>query len=99
MVAVNPVNYGKPLKLSCVEAIAATLFLAGFEDDSKKLLSHFKWGVSFLDVNKDVFSLYQQCKLSEEIKIKEIEFLEGEKNKKLNNIGFNDIVFSEDEEK
>lgn len=98
MVAVNPVNYGKPFKLSCVEAIAASLFLAGFEEDSKILLSHFKWGVSFLDVNNDVFSLYQQCQTSEEIKIKEIQFLDEEKNKKINNIGFNDIVFSDNEE-
>ena len=59
MTAVNPVNYGKAYKLSCVEAIAATLFLGGFYDETDFVLSHFKWGKSFLDVNKELFDNYQ----------------------------------------
>ena len=32
MVAVNTVNYGVPYQLSCAEALAASLFIIGYED-------------------------------------------------------------------
>lgn len=76
MVAVNPVNYGKAYKLSCVEAVSATLFLAGMYKEADFLLSHFKWGKSFLIVNEDVFSLYKECKNGQELKKAETDYID-----------------------
>ncbi len=52
LVAANPVNYGKPLRLSCAEAVAATLFLTGFQDEAREIMNKFKWGHAFFEVNK-----------------------------------------------
>lgn len=53
LLAANSVNYGKWDKLSSAEALAAALFITGFKDEAKKLLSKFSWGKSFWEINKD----------------------------------------------
>ncbi|UXI19925.1 mediator of RNA polymerase II transcription subunit 22 [Sarcoptes scabiei] len=67
LLAANPVNYGKPCKLSCVEAIAATLRIVGFESHAEYYLSKFKWGQSFIKLNSDLLSTYSRCLNSEQI--------------------------------
>jgi pre-rRNA-processing protein TSR3 len=75
MVAVNPVNYGKAYKLSCVEAVSATLFLAGLYKEAEFLLDNFKWGRSFLEVNDEVLSLYKECNNDKDLKKVETDYL------------------------
>lgn len=50
--ATNPTNYGKPWRLNCVEALAATFYITGFHEYADRLLDGFGWGRSFWDVNR-----------------------------------------------
>ncbi|MEM4576752.1 MAG: DUF367 family protein [Candidatus Nezhaarchaeales archaeon] len=52
LIAVNPVNFGNPYVLSTVEALAASLYILGFKDQAKGLLSVFKWGPNFITINE-----------------------------------------------
>jgi pre-rRNA-processing protein TSR3 len=67
LMAGNPVNYGKLTKLSTVEALAAGLYIAGFPAHAEELLSIFKWGHTFLELNRDRLESYTSAKNSKEI--------------------------------
>jgi pre-rRNA-processing protein TSR3 len=54
LLAANNVNYGKWDRLSSAEALAATLFLAGFKEQAKELLTLFPWGESFWQINESL---------------------------------------------
>ena len=54
MVAGNPVNYGKPYQLSCVEAIATALVAIGYIPQAKYVLSKFGWSQGFWQQNPSI---------------------------------------------
>ena len=62
LVAANTVNYGKPSKLSCAEAIAATLYICNFIEAAKVILQEFGWGMEFITLNYELLELYREAK-------------------------------------
>ena len=76
LVAANQVNYGRPFKLNCAEAAAATLMICGKQEAAKAVLSEFSYGVEFLSLNEEVLDLYSSCQDATEITNKQNEWLE-----------------------
>ena len=70
--AANPVNWGKPGKLTTIEAIAAATYLLGNKEQAKKLLSGFRWGERFLELNHEPLEAYSSAKSS--IELVELQF-------------------------
>lgn len=67
LVAANPVNYGKPTKLSTVESFSASLYILGERKQAEELLEGFGWGHTFLELNKDPLEAYSKAEDSTEI--------------------------------
>ncbi|KAH8420813.1 hypothetical protein KR222_005467 [Zaprionus bogoriensis] len=82
LVAANPINYGKPCKLSCVEAIAATLYICGFHKEASWFMGKFSWGHAFLELNEKLLNAYAACKSSDEILKVQNEYLEEEQKER-----------------
>jgi pre-rRNA-processing protein TSR3 len=67
LVAGNTVNYGKPWRLNCAEALAACLAIFGMWEAAEELMNQFKWGHSFLELNAELLDKYSKCGSAEEM--------------------------------
>lgn len=67
LVAANTVNYGKPLRLSCAEAVAAALYIMRFKLEAREVLRGFAWGGAFFEINQDLLDLYAECEDSTQV--------------------------------
>ena len=75
LVAANPVNYGRPWRLNCVEALAAAFFICGHEEWAHQILEHFSYGEPFLDINQQLLRRYAACENEEDMKKAEENWL------------------------
>ena len=55
------------MKLTCVEAIGATLYIVGLKEEAINLLTVFDWGKEFLKINHDILERYSMTTNSNEI--------------------------------
>jgi pre-rRNA-processing protein TSR3 len=67
LMATNPVNFGRPCKLTSIEAIAAALYILGEQERAAQILGCVSWGIRFLEVNREPLELYSTAKDSTEV--------------------------------
>ena len=67
LLAANPINTYKPIKLSTAEAVAAALYISGFKAEAEDIMSVFKWGPSFITLNQELLDAYAECETSGEV--------------------------------
>jgi pre-rRNA-processing protein TSR3 len=76
LVAANTVNYGKPWRLNCVEALAAAFYICGHPEWAEQILAPFAYGESFLEINSSLLKRYAACADEADVKRTEAEWME-----------------------
>jgi len=76
LVAANPVNFGRPMQLTTVEALAAARCILGDRERAETLLSKFTWGGTFLELNAEPLERYAAAADSAEVVAIQAEYLE-----------------------
>jgi pre-rRNA-processing protein TSR3 len=78
LVAANPVNFGRPFRLTTVEALAAGLVVLGERKRAEAILAKFTWGETFLELNAEPLARYADCEDSSEVVAVQEEYLDRE---------------------
>jgi pre-rRNA-processing protein TSR3 len=76
LVAANPINFGRPLRLTTVEALAAALVILGERPHAERLCSKFTWGETFLELNDEPLRRYADCADSSEVVSVQAEYVD-----------------------
>lgn len=77
LLAANPVNWGRPMRLSSAEAVAAALYIMGLKAQARELLSKFSFGEQFLLLNNEPLERYSAAATSSEVVAIQSEYVQG----------------------
>lgn len=75
LLAANPVNYGRPFTLNSAEAFIAALVILGYREQAEEVASGFKFGPTFLILNKEPLEAYAAAKDSADVIRVQQEFM------------------------
>jgi len=76
LLAANPVNWGKPGRLTTAEALATVLYLVGRREQAREVLGAFRWGERFFELNQEPLDAYASAKSSGELVDLQFEFFD-----------------------
>lgn len=79
LLAANPVNWGKPGRLTTAEALATVLYLIGRQEQARDVLGAFRWGERFFELNQEPLDAYAQAQSSAELVELQFEFFDIER--------------------
>ncbi|MFB6111625.1 MAG: DUF367 family protein [Halobacteriaceae archaeon] len=80
LVAANPVNFGRPMRLTTAEALAAAVHILGDSERARTLMEPFSWGGTFLELNAEPLDRYADCTTSSDVVDVQAEYLERERD-------------------
>jgi len=67
LLASNPINWGKPFKLSTLEAFSAALYILGYKEKAQDILGITAWGENFISLNQEPLERYSKAEDSTDI--------------------------------
>ena len=76
VLAANPVSWGKPGRLSTVEALSMCLILMHKEEQARKILAPFSWGEQFLILNEEPLDAYKNAENRDQLVELQWEFFD-----------------------
>ncbi len=74
LLAANPINYGRPYRLSTAEAFAGALYILGFKEQAERIMAKFRWGKQFFILNKEPLEAYAGAESPEKVLEEERDF-------------------------
>ena len=76
VLAANPISWGKPGRLSNVEAFATSLFVLGHFKQARQVLRPFKFGEQFFTLNKEPLEAYSGAETNQQLADLQWEFFD-----------------------